>query len=359
MQRPEAAAVLPMAEVEATADAIAAVQLPDGSIPWFPGGQMDPWNHVEALMALDVCDRTASAERGYMWLIDHQRPDGAWHAYYRDGQVIDATLDTNVSTYVATGAWMHHLATADDDLLARLWPAVEAAVEFALGLQLPSGAISWACDSRGRGWPRGLLAGSSAVHLSLRCAVHVGAVLGHFRPRWVAAANRLAQAIRHQPEAFEPKHRWAMDWYYPVLGGALVGDAAEARLGRRWEEFVVPGQGVRCVADRPWVTAAETCELAMALVQLDKWSQAAGLVEWAQHLRGDDAAYWTGANYDDGTRYPEEQPTWTSAAVVLAADALAGGPTADLLRAGQAGAPGSGAAQDPERPLSADLFEVT
>ena len=93
--------------------------------------------------------------------------------------------------------------------------------------------------------------------------------------------------------------------------------------------------------------------------RMTAFGQAAGLVEWAQHLRGDDAAYWTGANYDDGTRYPEEQPTWTSAAVVLAADALAGGPTADLLRAGQAGAPGSGAAQDPERPLSADLFEVT
>jgi hypothetical protein len=338
VQRPEAALVLAVDEVEATADAIAAVQLPDGSIPWFPGGQMDPWNHVEALMALDVCARSEAAERGYAWLIDHQRPDGAWHAYYRDGEVMDATLDTNVSTYVATGAWMHHLATGDVDLLARLWPTVEAAVEFALGLQLVGGAISWACDAAGRGWPRGLLAGSSAVHLSLRCALQVGTALGHHRPAWAEAADRLAWAIRHRPQDFEPKDRWAMDWYYPVLGGALLGDAAEARLAGRWDEFVVPGQGVRCVADRPWVTAAETCELAMALVQLGKWHEAARLVEWAQHLRGDDAAYWTGANYDDGTRYPEEQPTWTSAAVVLAADAVAGGPTADLLGAGQDGA---------------------
>ena len=74
----------------------------------------------------------------------------------------------------------------------------------------------------------------------------------------------------------------------------------------------------------------------MALVQMGHGARAARLVEWAQHLRGDDAAYWTGANYDDGTRYPEEQPTWTSAAVVLAADALAGGPTADLFAAGAA-----------------------
>jgi len=86
--------------------------------------------------------------------------------------------------------------------------------------------------------------------------------------------------------------------------------------------------------DRPWVTAAETCELALALVQLGEWHEAARLVEWAQHLRGDDAAYWTGANFDDGTLYPEEQPTWTSAAVVLAVDALAGGPALELFSAG-------------------------
>ena len=327
------AAVLAVEDLAATADTIAAAQLPDGSIPWFPGGQMDPWNHVEALMALDVCARSEAAERGYAWLIENQRPDGAWYAYYRDGEVIDMTLDTNVSTYVATGAWMHHLATGDVDLLARLWPTVEAAVEFALRLQLPGGAISWAADADGHGWPRGLLAASSAVHLSLRCAVQVAHVLDRPRPAWVVAADRLAHAIREQPEDFEPKHRWSMDWYYPVLGGALRGDAAEARLAQRWDEFVVPDRGVRCVADRPWVTAAETCELALALIQLGDWHEAARLVEWAQHLRGDDAAYWTGANFDDGTLYPEEQPTWTSAAVVLAADALAGGPTAELLSA--------------------------
>ena len=80
----------------------------------------------------------------------------------------------------------------------------------------------------------------------------------------------------------------------------------------------------------------------MALVRIERGREAMRLLEWAQHLRGDDAAYWTGANYDDGTRYPEEQPTWTSAAVVLAADALTGGPTADLLGAVGAGA-GAGA----------------
>jgi len=106
--------MLTLDKVEATVDAIAAVQLADGSVPWFPGGQMDPWNHVEALMALTIGGRIEAAERGFQWLIHNQRPDGSWHASYRDGEVIDATLDTNVCAYVATGAHLHHLATGDD-----------------------------------------------------------------------------------------------------------------------------------------------------------------------------------------------------------------------------------------------------
>ena len=55
-----------------------------------------------------------------------------------------------------------------------------------------------------------------------------------------------------------------MDWYYPVLSGAVVGQAAERRMLGRWDELVMDGLGARCVADRPWVTAAETAECAMA-----------------------------------------------------------------------------------------------
>jgi hypothetical protein len=333
MQRPEPATVLALDEIEATVDAIAAVQLADGSIPWFPGGQMDPWNHVEAVMALTIGGRVEAAERGFRWLIRNQRPDGAWHAYYRGGEVIDPTLDSNVTAYVATGAWLHHVATGDRAFLRRIWPTVEAAVEFALRLQLPSGAVSWAADLDGNAWSKGLLAGSSAVHLSLVCAGRVARSLGQPRPQWAIAAGRLAEAITGSPESFESKDRWAMDWYYPVLGGILSTAAAQQRLADRWDEFVVPDRGVRCTADRPWVTAAETCELALALVRIGDTHEAARLVGWAQHLRGDDAAYWTGANFDDGTLYPEEQPTWTSAAVVLAVDALAGGPALELFSA--------------------------
>ena len=313
-------------DVSATVAAIARVQRPDGSIPWYEGGQVDPWNHVEAAMALDVGGLHEEAARAYRWLAATQRPDGAWHAAYRDGEVVDATLDTNLCAYMAAGLWLHHLCGATTASLEPLFACLERALAFVLRLQGPDGAVWWACDANGRPWRRGLVTGSSSVHLSLACASSLADTLGHDQPVWEHARARLAGALLTSPRSFKDKRRWAMDWYYPVLCGVVTGAAATQRLDSRWDDFVVPGRGVRCVSNRPWITAAETCELALALVRTGDVVRAAELVEWAQHLRGDDAAYWTGANFTDGRIFPpDEQPTWTSAAVVLAHDAISGG----------------------------------
>ena len=56
-----------------SAEHLASLQTASGMIPWFPGGHCDPWNHVEAAMALDVAGFHAEAERAYEWLADIQR----------------------------------------------------------------------------------------------------------------------------------------------------------------------------------------------------------------------------------------------------------------------------------------------
>jgi hypothetical protein len=327
-------ATLSRSDISATVHAIARVQRPDGSIPWYEGGQVDPWNHVEAAMALDAGGLHAEATRAYSWLARMQRADGSWHAAYRDGVVIDATLDTNLCAYVASGLWLRLLSGAAEGEVREVFAAMERALAFVLSLQGDDGTVWWACDAGGRPWRRGLVTGASSVHLSLACAAHVADALGVPHPEWEQARSRLGEAIRSRPGSFWDKRQWAMDWYYPVLCGVVSGAASAARIASRWDEFVVPLRGVRCVSHRPWITAAETCELAMALVRCGDHVRAAELLGWAQHLRGHDAAYWTGANFTDGLIFPpDEQPTWTSAAVVLAADAISGGVVARMLAA--------------------------
>jgi hypothetical protein len=339
LELPEVPGLLTAAEVAQTIDAIASVQLPDGNIPWAPGHHTDPWNLVEAAMALDIGSRFAEAERAYDWLTARQHIEGSWFAYYVGDDVKERTLDTNVTSYIANGVWHHYLCTRDSGFLEAMFPIVERAIDFALDNQHPTGEIEWDADParvEGRG---ALLTGSSSIYSSLRCAIAAAERLGRERPDWELSLGSLAIAIAHRPERFLDKRRWAMDWYYPILGGVLRGHAAEARLAANWETFVAPGRGVRCVSDQPWVTAAETCELVMALDAIGLHDRAHTLFAWVQFLRHDDGSYWTGMNFE-GDRYDEigeyftaEQPTWNSAAVVLAANALGGsGPTSGLFR---------------------------
>jgi len=326
--------VLSSVEIAATVDHIAGIQRPDGMIPWYPGGNADPWNHVEAAMALTVGARRREAERAYGWLAANQEPDGSWCNQYRDGVAVDRRRDTNGCAYVATGAWHHYAATSDLGFLDAMFKVVEAAIDFVLRFQQPEGEVLWCLEPDGSTGRYALLTASSSIHLSLRCAVATAEMLGRPRPDWELAADRLAHAIAHRPHAFEPKHRFAMDWYYPVLCGAVGGQAARTRMRRGWRTFVMDGLGVRCVSDKPWVTSAETAECSIALVACGMHDEAALLLAWAERLRAPEGSYWTGCVYPEAVHFPGgERSTYSSAAVVLANDDRFGtGPAAGLFR---------------------------
>ncbi len=335
---PTVPGILTSAEAAATADTIAWVQLDSGMIPWFPGGHADPWNHVEAAMALAVAGRWAEAEAAYRWLARRQRPDGAWHQYHvADGSGAERVeadkLDANVCAYVATGVWHHYLVTGDRAFLESLWPVVDAAIGFVLGLQTRRGEILWARHADGTPWSFALLTGSSSICHSLSCALALARRLGQHRPAWARGRAKLAATVAGVPHAFAPKGRWAMDWYYPVLSGVVSGDLGRQRLAGGWERFVIPGVGTRCVHDRPWVTAAETAECVLAHLAVGEEDRALQLMAWAQALRAGDGSYYTGLVLPEGVHFPggvgEQSPggeraTYSAAAMLLAADALSG-----------------------------------
>ncbi len=316
--------VLSTAQFHQTAAALAAIQEADGAIPWHPGGEADPWDHVEAAMALDTCGRHEAAARAYRWLADRQNQDGSWHAGYQAGVVTQTRKEANFAAYLAVGLWHHAVSVRDASLLVQMWPTLARAIEFVISLQGPRGEVRWARDADGTVADAGLLAGSASVHQALRCALAAADQLGLPQPDWELAVGRLAHAIDRHPERFLPKDRYAMDWYYPVLGGVLRGPGAWRRLAGDWDRFVEPGLGVRCVADRPWVTGAETCELALTLAALGDRRRAAEVVASMQHLRADSGLYWTGYVFEDDAVWPQEQTSWTAAAMLLAVAAING-----------------------------------
>jgi hypothetical protein len=340
--------VLSGEQVRATVAAIAAEQAADGALPWFRGGPLDPWDMVEAAMALDLGGEHARARAAYRWLARRQRPDGSWASEYRDGAETSPAAESNHAGYLAVGIWHSWLLTRDSGLVAAAWPAVRRGLDLVTRMQLPGGAVGWALRPDGTADDTALLTGNASLFQALRCGIALAGLLGEPQPDWDLAVADLGAALRTRPDAFADRSRYSMDWYYPVLGGAVTGDEAHARLAADWDRFVVPGLGARCVADRPWVTGAETCELALALAAAGRPDAALEQVAAMQHLRADDGSYWTGYVYPDDARWPVERTTWTAAAVVLAADALSGATAASSLFTDPGALPAAGTAASQE-----------
>lgn len=319
---PSVPGILDATEVAQTAAAIARVQQADGGIPWSVGEHIDAWNHVESAMALVVGGQVAAAEAAYGWCLSTQRADGSWPVRIVGDRVEDASGDTNMSAYLAVGLWHHWLVQRDRSFVRRCWPAVRRGLDFVAGMQLPFGGIAWSQQEDGTVNAEALLAGSSSIHHAFRAGIALAELVGEPQPEWELVAGRLGHAVRAHPHRFLDKATFSMDWYYPVLGGPLRGAEARSLLESRWADFVVEGLGCRCVDTNPWVTGAETCELVLALDNAGDCRRARQVFADMQHLRHPGGLYWTGYVYPDEVFWPQEQTTYTSAAVVLAADAL-------------------------------------
>jgi len=315
-----------------TVNYILQTQLSNGCIPWFKNGKADPWDHIEAAMGLSIGGELAAAERAYQWLAQEQLPDGSWWANYlapcysKQGAVDKNHRETHFIAYVATGVWHHYLISQRIDFLKQLFPVVKQAINFVLHYQSPGGEIYWAVAEDGSPQKDALVTACSSIYKSLQCAILCAQALNQNCTLWISAYQKLGNTLRHHPECFdrtwESKERFSMDWFYPVLAGAVQGKAAQERIESRWQIFVENNIGCRCVSDEPWVTVAESCELTLALLAAGEHAKALGLFSWLHQFMDDDGGYWTGYNFRDKVIWPREKTTWTAGAVLLAADAL-------------------------------------
>lgn len=321
------------------------VQKPDGAIPWFEDGAWDPWNHTESAMALMAAGEVDAAARAYDYLAGSQQSDGSWLGEYGnalpmvDRDYISRTQapilkDTNFAAYPAVGIYHRFLIDGDVAEAEKFWPMVEAAMQFIGRLQSPEGDISWSADAKGGPDDDALLAGNASMAKSLSCAIALGQALNQSVDDLQRIYARLVEALLTKPARFDRRGggaRYAMDWYYPVLAGVIPQLEARARLEAQWQRFVVDALGCRCVEDEPWVTVAETAELVMACLCIGAHDKAERLFETINPVRDDAGIYWMGWQFEEALFWPLEQPSWTQAAVILAADALWGQRTASQL----------------------------
>ena len=209
-----------------TASQLASLQSASGQIPWFPGGHCDPWNHVEAAMALTVSGYRDEARAAYRWLASSQLGDGSWFNYYLDDRR-QGHAPRHQRVRLHRCGRLPLPARDRRRRLRRGYVARRGArdrIRPALAARRRHDPL---VARRARDGPRPTRCSPGRRRSSTRCAAPSRSAerLGIARPAWELAAGRLGHAVAHHPGAFAPKNEFAMDWYYPIFCGALTGDA--------------------------------------------------------------------------------------------------------------------------------------
>ena len=303
------------------------IQASDGSITWEKEAKLDPWDHVESAMALTVAGEIEAANKAYEWMQSNQEEVGGWFSEYKAGVPSKRRIETNFAAYICVGIWHFYLITKDKDFLEEYFPVLDRAMQFVTSLQTQHGDILWALDEEGSRLDDSLVTGSSSIYKSLECFYAIKRLLNKDLGNLKDQMRSLKKAINEKPERFDrgwkSKDRYSMDWYYPILTGVISGEEAKERYKKREQEFIVEGLGCKCVVEEPWVTIAESSELVMALACVGQIDRAKEIFSWLHQWKdSEDNLYWTGYVYTDKAFWPIEKPTWTAAAVLLAADTL-------------------------------------
>lgn len=305
-------------------------QLPDGAIPWFPMGKLDPWDHCEALMALSVFKQFDAFKRGFTWLQNNQNPDGSWFVKYladeSDEDKDRAKIETNFVAYPATALWHYFLCSGDQEFIEQAFPVIQKSIAFICDQQNHDGDIQWALSSKESLAKDALVTACSSILRSLECAIYLAEAVNESSQRWKQAHQSLAFALKSKPWRFdrtwESKERYSMDWFYPILSGVYSEAESALRLEQDWKKFVIEDLGCLCVSDEPWVTIAESCEWIMAIVASGNHNLAEEKISQLLRWQDEDGGFWTGYVYRDKCIWPREKTTWTAGAFVLAYDAI-------------------------------------
>ena len=302
------------------------VQFLSGAIPSNQDGSHDPWDHLEAVMGLTTLGYKDQALHGLHWMATNQNEDGSWYNLYQDNKPLELNKQTNYASYIAVAVWHFYLLNNDIHFLKNFWEPVKKGVLFSLSLQHSNGAIAWNIDKYEKIDEDYLLTGCSSIAKSLECAIAICQVLDHksFELEWRESHSKLIVALENPAEIFDLKKdrsRFSMDWYYPILGGINSKKRIVSLIEMIKNSFWIKNLGIKCVADEPWVTVAETSECSIAFKKIGEDKIASELLLNAIAIVDSHDIPYMGWQFNENIYWPEETPSWTAAACILAADA--------------------------------------
>ena len=308
------------------AQSIKTNQLDSGAIPSNADLSHDPWDHIEAIMGLNFLNDKESSDLAFKWLKNNQNKDGSWYAKYSNNDPIELNKPTHFGPYISVAALHYYKIFSDKDKLLELWETIDSAIDFSLNLQDSNGTIPWSVDKNNQIENDFLLTGASSILKSLECAIAISKILDlDANKKWTKAYELLAYAIKNPKGLFDKtidRSRFSMDWYYPIISGVLSDSEKDKYIKKIYKDFYIEGIGVKCVVEEPWVTVAETSEFIVSLVISNEIEEAKKLLIEVMNISDLNDIPYMGWQYEENIFWPEEKPSWTAAALILAADSI-------------------------------------
>ena len=301
-------------------------QLDSGAIPSNADLSHDPWDHIEAIMGLNFLKDKESSDLAFKWLKNNQNKDGSWYAKYFNNDPIELNKPTHFGPYISVAALHYYKIFSDKDKLLELWETIDSAIDFSLNLQNSNGTIPWSVDKNNQIENDFLLTGASSILKSLECAIAISKILDlDSNKKWIKAYELLAYAVKNPKGLFDKtidRSRFSMDWYYPIISGVLSDSEKDKYIKKIYKDFYIEGIGVKCVVEEPWVTVAETSEFIVSLVISNEIEEAKKLLTEVMNISDLNDIPYMGWQYEENIFWPEEKPSWTAAALILAADSI-------------------------------------
>ena len=286
----------------------------------------DPWDHIEAIMGLNFLNDKESSDLAFKWLKNNQNKDGSWYAKYFNNDPIELNKPTHFGPYISVAALHYFKIFSDKDKLLELWETIDSAIDFSLNLQNSNGTIPWSVDKNNQIENDFLLTGVSSILKSLECAIAISKILDlDSNKKWIKAYELLAYAVKNPKGLFDKtidRSRFSMDWYYPIISGVLSDSEKDKYIKKIYKDLYIEGIGVKCVVEEPWVTVAETSEFIVSLVISNEIEEAKKLLIEVMNISDLNDIPYMGWQYEENIFWPEEKPSWTAAALILAADSI-------------------------------------
>ena len=293
-------------------------QKDNGEILWDDKGKWDFWDHCECLIALSIYEEWEAFRRGLDFCLNMVDQEGLVKSQYINGKISQDYFEAHHAPYIYLPLLQKYYIDNDINYLLKYRSEIHQIYKGTKKFKDADGYYHWALDQNGL-LDDTLVTSSCSLELSRRAYNKICELIQdeEFIDHNIIISNTKLNSNKFDRGGIN-RSRFSMDSYYPILCDSGTKEDANKILNK----FYVNGLGIKCVEEEPWVTFAESSECIMALYKVGLKKEATKIFDEVLKHKNSKGYFPTGYQYDLGIYWPEEDSTWTNAAIIMAADCI-------------------------------------